>query len=152
MEKHHCFVSKTTTSVALLFLLIAAAASVHGQGTRVGFYSDSCPNAETIVSAAVSDGLASNPRIAPGLLRLHFHDCFVHGCDGSVLINGTATEKTAPPNRGINGYEVIDDAKARLETECPNVVSCADILALAARDATVLVRINIYVLYMYSTM
>ncbi|CAN8251694.1 unnamed protein product [Cochlearia groenlandica] len=123
--------------------------SVHSQatarrptpgGTRFGFYSTSCPNAETIVRNAVTSGFSSNANIAPGILRMHFHDCFVQGCDGSVLISGTDTERTAGPNRNLRGFEVIDNAKTQLEAACPGVVSCADILALAARDTVFLTR------------
>lgn len=136
MSTKACFNKNPLIWVVFLFLL---ATSVNGQGTRVGFYSTSCPNAEAIVTTTVARHLRANPRIAPGLVRLHFHDCFVQGCDGSVLIEGPGTEKTAGPNSGINGYNVINDAKTQLEAACPNVVSCADILALAARDSTVLV-------------
>ena len=124
----------------LVFLLLALSVSyVHCQATRVGFYSKTCPRAESIVRSTVQTHFRSNPTVAPGLLRMHFHDCFVQGCDASVLIDGPNTEKTAGPNLGLRGYEVIDDAKTQLEAACPGVVSCADILALAARDSVVLV-------------
>jgi len=70
------------------------------------------------------------------LVMLHL---FSQGCDGSVLIQGSSAERNAFPNTGLRGFEVIEDAKSQLEAKCPGVVSCADILALAARDAVDLV-------------
>lgn len=125
----------------LLFVLVAmAATSVQGQGTRVGFYSRTCPRVESIVRSTVESHFRSDPTVAPGLLRMHFHDCFVNGCDASILIDGSNTEKTAVPNLQLKGFDVIDDVKSKLEAECPGIVSCADILALAARDSVVLTR------------
>ncbi|BAT88259.1 Cationic peroxidase [Vigna angularis] len=83
------------------------------------------------------------------LLRLHFHDCFVNGCDGSVLLDDTPNftgEKTALPNIGsIRGLEVIDEIKAAVDKACKRpVVSCADILAVAARDSVSILGGSLY--------
>lgn len=123
---------------ALLFLftaLLLRSSLVRSQGLQIGFYDSYCPDAEDIVRSTVEQYYGRDATIAPGLLRLHFHDCFVQGCDASVLIAGASSERSAPQNFGLRGFEVIDAAKSQLEAVCPGVVSCADILALAARDA-----------------
>ncbi|KAK1604619.1 hypothetical protein QYE76_028292 [Lolium multiflorum] len=102
------------------------------------FYAQSCPRAETIVRQVVQHRAAQDRSVLPALIRLQFHDCFVRGCDGSVLIDsagGNVAEKEADPNLTPRMLDVIDDVKAALETACPGVVSCADIIGLAARDA-----------------
>ncbi|KAL9242437.1 hypothetical protein vseg_016432 [Gypsophila vaccaria] len=116
-------------------ILLSTLAFTAKSQLKTGFYATKCPRAEFIVKSTVQAHFNSNPNVAPALLRLHFHDCFIKGCDASVLISGPSTERTAFPNVGLRGFEVVDDAKARLESVCPGVVSCADILALAARDA-----------------
>ncbi|PIN22748.1 Peroxidase [Handroanthus impetiginosus] len=101
------------------------------------YYSRTCPHLLNIVRREVMNAIRNEMRMAASLLRLHFHDCFVNGCDGSILLDnadGIESEKDANPNRGsADGFNIVDDIKTALENVCPNVVSCADILALASQ-------------------
>ncbi|KAK4732109.1 hypothetical protein R3W88_025097 [Solanum pinnatisectum] len=114
---------------------------VSAQLLQVGFYNSTCPQTETIVRQAVQNQFNSDPSITAALLRMHFHDCFVRGCDASILIKSIGSKKSereAGPNRTVRGFELIDKIKKTLETTCPSTVSCADIITLATRDSVAL--------------
>ncbi|KAJ1420918.1 Secretory peroxidase [Sesbania bispinosa] len=106
------------------------------------FYSETCPNLNDIVFDNIFQTSLSDPRIGASLIRLHFHDCFVQGCDGSVLLNNTATiesEQDALPNmNSLRRLDVINNIKTAVEAVCPATVSCADILAISAQVASAL--------------
>jgi hypothetical protein len=152
---------------------------------KVGYYAETCPEAEDIVRETMARARAREARSVASVMRLQFHDCFVNvsppthasdlapvallrgfpssaadltrwmvfpsrwrgrlqGCDGSVLMDATPTmpgEKDALSNiNSLRSFEVVDEIKEALEERCPGVVSCADIVIMAARDAVVLVR------------
>ncbi|GJN32104.1 hypothetical protein PR202_gb20578 [Eleusine coracana subsp. coracana] len=131
---------------ALFLLLIALHAllpAITNAALQDGFYSSNtnCTvDVEATVASVVQQYVYADRGVGAGLIRLHFHDCFVRGCDGSVLIDPSPAnpnpEKTSPANGGLRGLDVIQEAKRQLESLCPGTVSCADILAFAARDAT----------------
>ncbi|QHO47271.1 hypothetical protein HN51_016664 [Arachis hypogaea] len=114
-----------------------------GEGKLVeNFYGQTCPNVESIVTQAVTTKFHQTITTGQATLRLFFHDCFVQGCDASVMIaspNGDA-EKDASENLSLagDGFDTVIKAKAAVEASCPGVVSCADILALATRDVIAL--------------
>ncbi|KAK2429881.1 Peroxidase 11 [Trifolium repens] len=107
------------------------------------YYASTCPTLFDIVRKEMECSVLSDPRNAASIVRLHFHDCFIQGCDGSILLDDTYTlkgEKKAATNiHSLRGFGVIDKIKNFVESECPGIVSCADILTIAARDAVILV-------------
>ncbi|KAL3679583.1 hypothetical protein R1sor_022539 [Riccia sorocarpa] len=116
--------------------------SVMGQ-LSPDYYADTCPDLESVVKSIVDSAVDNETRLAASILRLHFHDCFVGGCDASLLLDDTDTftgEQQALPNRNsVRGFEVINNIKSALEDieGCSGIVSCADILTVAARDSVV---------------
>lgn len=116
--------------------------SISHHGLSYLFYLSSCPRAYDIVRERVRYYVRQDPGEAAGILRIFFHDCFVQGCDASILLERPVSEQTATSNinslRSVS-FKILDEIKASLEVVCPGTVSCADTLALAARDAVFLV-------------
>ncbi|EFJ22581.1 hypothetical protein SELMODRAFT_232763 [Selaginella moellendorffii] len=116
-------------------------------GLTPGFYQQSCPNAESMTRSTVQRLTLLDPTLSAALVRLVFHDCQVQGCDGSILLATTKNQSFSPVttselassnNFGIRRLDAIDRIKSVLEASCPGVVSCADIVVMAARDAIAL--------------
>ncbi|GER35772.1 peroxidase superfamily protein [Striga asiatica] len=131
----------------LALLLLSPAARSQRRRTpplSADYYARSCPTFDQIVSRTTTDKQISSPTTAAGTLRLFFHDCFVSGCDASALVSptrtGGPTEREADINLSLPGdaFDVVVRAKTELELICPGVVSCADILATAARNLVVM--------------
>ncbi|XP_054797715.1 peroxidase 4-like [Prosopis cineraria] len=134
--------SRFAIIVALSLFLVITGSTCSAQQLRQNFYYKTCPNLFPIVRSVVKSVVYQRPVLGAGLLRLFFHDCFVNGCDASILLDDTSTftgEKTARPNNGsVRGFQVIDEIKSKVEAACPGIVSCADIVYIAARDSVVL--------------
>lgn len=108
------------------------------------YYNKTCPQFHQIMEQVTFKKQTTSPSTAAGVLSLFFHDCMVDGCDGSILITSTAfnkAERDADINLPLPGdaFDLVTRAKTALEFQCPGVVSCADILATAARDLVTMV-------------
>ncbi|KAJ0980273.1 hypothetical protein J5N97_008528 [Dioscorea zingiberensis] len=125
---------------AFLLLLFINLSFSYAQLSQ-NYYSKTCPNVESIVRQAVTAKFQQTFVTVPGTLRLFFHDCFVEGCDASVIIASTGNnkaEKDHSDNLSLagDGFDTVIKAKAAVDavSQCKNKVSCADILAMATRD------------------
>ncbi|CAL0325560.1 unnamed protein product [Lupinus luteus] len=122
-----------------LLIVLTSITSSSAQLSR-GFYNKTCPNVEELVRSAVAHKFQQTFVTAPATLRLFFHDCFVRGCDASVLLASpnAEAEKDHPDDITLagDGFDTVVKAKAAVDRDpqCQNKVSCADILALATRD------------------
>nr|GLL30399.1 peroxidase 2-like [Ipomoea trifida] len=106
-----------STVLLPMVLSLSLVQLAYAQSLDHGFYANTCPNVVGIVKRTTASFISQSPSLAASLLRLHFHDCFVRGCDGSVLLNSTngiPAEKDAIPNKTLRGFQVIDAAKATI--------------------------------------
>ncbi|MQL76766.1 hypothetical protein Taro_009185 [Colocasia esculenta] len=132
------------TVLPLFMLLLVSTA--HGELSAT-FYERSSPKLEAIVRNSMTNIVSRERRMAASILRLFFHDCFVNVSTQTVATRRYCW-RTRRRSRGsrtpsqtgysIRGMDKIEDVKAKVEAACSGTVSCADILALAARDAVVL--------------
>nr|XP_010911693.3 peroxidase 50-like [Elaeis guineensis] len=135
---------------SLLFILsICLIPQLGSAQLRQNYYANICPNVESIVRNVVKTKFDETFVTVPATIRLLFHDCFVQGCDASVLIASTGSntaEKDHPDNLSLagDGFDTVTKAKAAVDTvqRCRNRVSCADILVMAARDVISMVSLS----------
>ncbi|KAI3503573.1 hypothetical protein L1887_32019 [Cichorium endivia] len=125
---------------SILYCLITALVLTGTGKTQLteNFYAETCPMVETLVQKAVNKKVDQEFNAVADTLRLFFHDCLVEGCDASIMIESQNkdAEKDAPDNLSLDddGFDIVIKAKKVVESVCPGVVSCADILAIATRD------------------
>ncbi|KAG8077494.1 hypothetical protein GUJ93_ZPchr0007g6004 [Zizania palustris] len=130
----------------------AAAASGRRAPVRhelsLDFYAKTCPGVDQIVDNVTVPWFRNDAAADPAVLCLFYHDCFVEGCDASILIaltasNGVGNAAARPTvemdmeeNRNLpqEAFDMVEMAKAAVEKACPGVVTCADVLALVAWD------------------
>ncbi|KAK4485167.1 hypothetical protein RD792_007780 [Penstemon davidsonii] len=92
---------------SLVILISVCSPRVIINALSLNHYEKTSPSVDDVVAKVIKDAISKDRTVPAAVLRLHFHDCFIRG------------------------------AKKAVEDVCPYVVSCADILALAARDAVV---------------
>ncbi|PIA61960.1 hypothetical protein AQUCO_00200155v1 [Aquilegia coerulea] len=126
-----------TVLLSLFVIFLTTFSSPALAQLSVSFYGSTCPSVFDTVRAATRSAINRETRMGASILRLFFHDCFVGGCNGGILLAGG--ERNAPANGDtVRGFDVIDNIKRQVDTACGrSVVSCADILAISARDSII---------------
>nr|CAD1821171.1 unnamed protein product [Ananas comosus var. bracteatus] len=118
MSSKGCSFHITTCFAATVLLLLLSTFSCEAQLTP-NYYDYACPQALSTIRAAVRAAIAKERRMAASLIRLHFHDCFVQGCDASLLLDDApniVSEKNAFQSfKSLRGFEVIDGVKSAVE-------------------------------------
>ncbi|KAB5544034.1 hypothetical protein DKX38_012146 [Salix brachista] len=145
-------------AAAFMFVLFLVTVASQAQLSPT-IYDTSCPTATSTIRKAIriqkcincereENGSVSHPLTLPRLLcparaRIYLimsQSLVLQGCDASILLDETSSiqsEKTALGNmNSARGYNVIENAKTEVEKICPRVVSSADIIVVAARDAS----------------
>ncbi|KAJ4717937.1 Peroxidase [Melia azedarach] len=133
-EHHHHLHSSS-----LFFLLLPLVLQFYpGESQlQLNYYTQSCPKAEEIIKQQVINLYNKHGNTAVSWVRNLFHDCVVKSCDASLLlksVKGMESEQASERSFGMRNFKYVDTIKEALENECPMTVSCADIVALSARD------------------
>ncbi|KAF8714237.1 hypothetical protein HU200_027840 [Digitaria exilis] len=125
--------------------MVLTAATCAAAQLRRDYYAGACPNVESIVRGVMARKVQQTPTTIGATVRLFFHDCFVEGCDASVMVASTGNntaEKDHPNNLSLagDGFDAVIRSKEAVDAvpRCRGKVSCADILAMATRDAIAL--------------
>ncbi|CAM8989212.1 unnamed protein product [Rhodiola kirilowii] len=134
--------SKLLSRALLLFVAISL---LHPHSAKCelqfNYYAKSCPNAEDIIRKEVVKLYNEHGNTAVSWVRNLFHDCVVKSCDASLLLesfDGVQSEQESDRSFGMRNFKYVHTIKAAIERACPSTVSCADIVALSARDGIVM--------------
>ncbi|KAF8397658.1 hypothetical protein HHK36_016578 [Tetracentron sinense] len=135
--------NKLHSSSCSIFLLLSLLLLFHAgeSDLQLNYYSDSCPRAEEIVKEEVNKLYNKHGNTAVSWVRNLFHDCMVKSCDASLLLetrSGIVSEQVSQRSFGMRNFKYINTIKEALESECPMTVSCADVVALSAREGVVM--------------
>lgn len=67
----------TCVVLGLILITLTLTVSSSSANLRSGYYSESCPAAESIVGDTMKKALLREPRSVASVMRFQFHDCFV---------------------------------------------------------------------------
>ncbi|KAK7345588.1 hypothetical protein VNO77_16194 [Canavalia gladiata] len=127
------------SNISFLLLLLLLHFNFGKGQLQLNYYSSSCPKAEEIIKQQVTELYNKHGNTAVSWVRNLFHDCMVKSCDASLLLatardGVVVSEQASERSFGMRNFKYVNTIKDAVEKECPLTVSCADIVALSARD------------------